>query len=193
MFTVTVGLDWSGNSSTRRPLGSRYSVMPSTSVTFTGAAGAVATGCVAGWAAVTAIENARQASRTILVPVFMSLPFPDLALHVVQICIELGDAGKDTTRRHGLHDLQHLAHCRLRIDQCHPATGGFNGLAGANEAADSGTAQVLQLAQIEYQACGNAFRQQARQFSIQLRRSMSVESAGQRDLRYVRIFHNDGQ
>src|SRR6478735_5531665 len=173
MFTVTVGLDWSGNSSTLRPLASRYSVMPSTSVTFTGAAGVVATGCVAGWAAVTKVENARQASRTILVPVFISLPFPDLALHVVQICIELGDAGKDTTWWHGLHDLQHLAR--------------------ANEAADSGAAQILQLAQIEHQACGNAFRQQARQFSIQLRRSMSVESAGQRDLRYVRIFHNDGQ
>src|SRR5688572_3341156 len=36
MLTVIVGLDGSGNISTRRPLGRRYSVMPSTSVTLTG-------------------------------------------------------------------------------------------------------------------------------------------------------------
>jgi hypothetical protein len=34
MFTVIVGLDASGKSSTRSPLGSRYSVMPSTAATF---------------------------------------------------------------------------------------------------------------------------------------------------------------
>src|SRR5689334_7431173 len=36
MFTVTVGFDWSGKSSTLRPLGRRYSVMPSTVVTLVG-------------------------------------------------------------------------------------------------------------------------------------------------------------
>src|SRR5512141_1733245 len=36
MLTVTVGFDGSGKSSTRRPLARRYSVMPSTSVAFTG-------------------------------------------------------------------------------------------------------------------------------------------------------------
>src|SRR3982751_3894695 len=34
MFTVIVGFDWSGNSSTCRPLARRYSVMPSTLVIF---------------------------------------------------------------------------------------------------------------------------------------------------------------
>ena len=32
MFTVIVGFDWSGKSSTCRPFASRYSVMPSTAV-----------------------------------------------------------------------------------------------------------------------------------------------------------------
>ena len=36
MFTVTVGLDGSGKSRTRSPFASRYSVIPSTSVTFSG-------------------------------------------------------------------------------------------------------------------------------------------------------------
>src|SRR6478735_6659148 len=36
MFTVIVGFDGSGKSSTLRPLGRRYSVIPSTVVTFTG-------------------------------------------------------------------------------------------------------------------------------------------------------------
>jgi hypothetical protein len=40
MFTVMVCFDGSGNSSTRRPLASRYSVMPSTEVTRSGGAGA---------------------------------------------------------------------------------------------------------------------------------------------------------
>src|SRR5690349_6544100 len=40
MFTVIVCLLWSGNSSTRSPLASRYSVMPSTEGPFSGAAGA---------------------------------------------------------------------------------------------------------------------------------------------------------
>ena len=40
MFTVTVGLLWSGKRSTRSPLPSRYSVIPSTSVTLTGAGSA---------------------------------------------------------------------------------------------------------------------------------------------------------
>ncbi len=44
-----VCFDWSGNSSTRRPFASRYSVMPSTEVTRSGAAGA-ATGGGAGGA-----------------------------------------------------------------------------------------------------------------------------------------------
>src|SRR5688572_16032129 len=39
MFTVIVCLDWSGNRSTLRPFASRYSVMPSTVVTRSGAAG----------------------------------------------------------------------------------------------------------------------------------------------------------
>ena len=34
MLTVTVGRDGSGKSRTRRPLSSRYSVIPSTDVTF---------------------------------------------------------------------------------------------------------------------------------------------------------------
>src|SRR5262245_46769362 len=38
MLTVTVGLDESGKSSTLSPLSSRYSVIPSTAVTLTGAA-----------------------------------------------------------------------------------------------------------------------------------------------------------
>src|SRR5688572_28028954 len=36
MLTVIVGFDWSGKSSTLSPLGSLYSVMPSTSVTLVG-------------------------------------------------------------------------------------------------------------------------------------------------------------
>src|SRR5689334_753501 len=39
MLTVIVCFDGSGKSSTRRPLSSRYSVMPSTVVTLTGEAG----------------------------------------------------------------------------------------------------------------------------------------------------------
>src|SRR5688572_10525356 len=44
MLTVTVCLLASGNSSTRRPLASRYSVMPSTEVTRSGGAGATGGG-----------------------------------------------------------------------------------------------------------------------------------------------------
>ena len=39
MFTVTVGFDTSGKSSTLRPLARRYSVIPSTVAPFTGPAG----------------------------------------------------------------------------------------------------------------------------------------------------------
>src|SRR4051794_31892367 len=41
MLTVTVALESSGNKSTRRPLGIRYSVMPSTAVNFLRLAGDV--------------------------------------------------------------------------------------------------------------------------------------------------------
>ena len=48
MFTVMVCLLGSGNSSTRRPLASRYSVMPSTEVTVPGAASATVAGGATG-------------------------------------------------------------------------------------------------------------------------------------------------
>ena len=48
MLTVMVCLVWSGNRSTRRPFASRYSVMPSTVVTRSGAAGAAAGGGAGG-------------------------------------------------------------------------------------------------------------------------------------------------
>src|SRR5574343_608845 len=58
MLVVRVGLLASGNSSTRRPLARRYSVMPSTEVTLTGAAlvaaAAVAVAAAAAGAAVVA-------------------------------------------------------------------------------------------------------------------------------------------
>ena len=44
MLTVMVGFDGSGNSSTRRPFASRYSVMPSTEVTRSGAGAAIGAG-----------------------------------------------------------------------------------------------------------------------------------------------------
>src|SRR6478609_8016941 len=195
MLTVIVGLDWSGNSSTRSPFARRYSVMPSTSVTFTGVAGTAAGGFVAGCAALTTAEKTMQASRTVRVPVFsISFPFPDLALHLVQIGVEFCDAGKDTTGWHGLHDLQHLAYRRLRVDQRHAATCGLDGLASPHETADARAAEILELAQIEHQSCQrDVFRQEPGQLGIQLRRSMRVEPAGERNLRYVALFHHDGQ
>src|SRR5262245_58981248 len=48
MLTVIVCLVGSGNISTRRPLARRYSVMPSTEVTFSGGAGAGAAAAGAG-------------------------------------------------------------------------------------------------------------------------------------------------
>src|SRR5438105_10819904 len=48
MFTVTVGFDGSGKSSTLRPLGKRYSVMPSAVVTFTGLPATLVPGIGAG-------------------------------------------------------------------------------------------------------------------------------------------------
>ena len=47
MLTVTVGFDWSGKSSTRRPLASRYSVMPSTEVTRSTPRGSATPACAA--------------------------------------------------------------------------------------------------------------------------------------------------
>ncbi|MFO0890523.1 MAG: hypothetical protein U0790_15445 [Isosphaeraceae bacterium] len=55
-LTVTLGLDASGKRSTRRPLGSRYSVIPSTEATLVGAAD---------WARATPAEAAHDASRAI--------------------------------------------------------------------------------------------------------------------------------
>jgi hypothetical protein len=63
MLTVMVCFDWSGNMSTRRPFASRYSVMPSTVVTRSGAAGA-ATGAGAAGGALGFLASHNGAAST---------------------------------------------------------------------------------------------------------------------------------
>jgi hypothetical protein len=76
MLTVMVCLVWSGNSSTRRPLARRYSVMPSTDVTRSGGGGSATItevgaggeffGFLAAWevSARTMAQHAAAATRT---------------------------------------------------------------------------------------------------------------------------------
>ena len=66
---MTLGREGSGNSRTFRPLSSRYSVIPSTVVTFLGAAGSSA---AEGIAAVsrTSVVNPAHTARTVIALIF---------------------------------------------------------------------------------------------------------------------------
>src|SRR5471032_1187874 len=85
MLVVRVGLLASGNSSTRKPLARRYSVMPSTEVTLTAAAGATVFWVLTASTRVTAkTSNGRNAGDNLRAAFLPSLAFAATPVEAVK-------------------------------------------------------------------------------------------------------------
>jgi len=89
-----------------------------------------------------------------------------------------------------LHDLQNLSHGRLRIHDGDLAAAGLDRLAGADEAADAGAAEVVELAEVEHETRALRVREHAIQRLVELGSRVGVESSGENQRGWIRTLYD---
>src|SRR5262245_17671314 len=115
------------------------------------------------------------------------------ALHRVEIGVELRLAREDLLGRQSLHDLEHLEHGWLGVDDRHFSAARLERLARSHDAPDARAADVLEPVQLEHEGSDVRRLEQRGELGVELGGGEAVETASQRNpaVRGSRASHID--